>query len=406
MGTGNTITLSDNISKKTEATMEARQATRLDQPAGHQPIYITFIKAASFILLLYLFLLGIGLLGGSFKLLGKGVAEQLIATTSNPFAGLFIGILTTSIVQSSSVTTSIAVALVSGGALSIHNAVPIVMGANIGTTITSLLVSLGHIRRGEEFKRAFACANMHDVFNLMAVIIILPIQLTTGFLDKSASMLAGFFYGAQSGTFNSPIKAVVKPVVNGIHGFMMNTASLSDKITGVISIIIAALFIFAALTYMVKCMRALTASKLEKSINRVFSANIYLTFIIGIMVTAIIQSSSITTSMLVPVVGAGLITLEQAFPVTIGANIGTTVTALMAALAGNQAGLTIAFVHLIFNICGTLLLFVPPWTRGIPLKIARFMAGQFITRKKLALVYILLVFFILPIAFMFITRNW
>ncbi|MBT3180875.1 MAG: Na/Pi symporter [Deltaproteobacteria bacterium] len=240
----------------------------------------------------------------------------------------------------------------------------------------------------------------------MAVAIILPLQLTTGFLDKAASAMSAFFYGTQSGTFNSPIKTVVKPVVKGIHGFMMDTASLSDKVTGVLSIIIAALLIFAALSYMVKCMRALTASKLEKTINRVFSSNIYLTFLIGIAITAIIQSSSITTSMLVPVVGAGLITLEQAFPVTVGANIGTTVTALMAALAGNQAGLTIAFVHLIFNLSGTLILFVPPWTRRMPLRVARFMARNFIARKKLALVYILLVFFVIPITFMLITRNW
>jgi len=370
------------------------------------PVISSIIRAIFFIILLYLFLLGIGLLGGSFKLLGKGIAEELIRTTSNPFAGLFIGILATSIVQSSSVTTSMVVALVSGGALSIHNAVPIVMGANIGTTITCMLVSLGHIRRSKEFERAFAGANMHDAFNLLAVIIIMPIQLATGFLDKSASWLAGIFYGSQSGSFHSPIKMVVKPVVQWIHSLLFNSFHFSDKVTGTISIIIAVILIFAALTFMVKTMRALAATKLEKSINRIFSANIYLTFLIGLVITAIIQSSSITTSILVPVIGAGLITLEQGFPVTIGANIGTTVTAIMASLAGNQAGLTIAFVHLLFNVTGTLILFVPPWTRRIPLKIARFLARQFIIRKKLALLYVALVFFVIPITCMLISRSW
>ena len=371
-------------------------------------ILVTALKVLSFVLLLYLFLLAIGLLSDSFKLMGKGIAEQLIATTSNPFAGLFIGILSTSIVQSSSVTTSMVVALVSGGALSIGNAVPIVMGANIGTTITNLLVSLGHIRRDAEFERAFAGANIHDTFNLLSVAVLLPLQLATGFLDKSASFLSGLFYSSSSGgsSFHSPIKMVVKPVVTGIHDLMLNSMGFSDKLTGTVSVIISGILIFTALTFMVKNMRAIAASRLERSINKVFSANIYLTFLVGIVITSIIQSSSITTSIMVPVVGAGLVTLEQAMPITVGANIGTTVTALMAALAGNQAGLTIAFVHLLFNISGMLLFFIPPWTRKIPIFIARFMASIFVKRKKLAFLYVTLIFFVIPIVCMYISNHW
>jgi len=363
------------------------------------------VKASLFLMLLYLFLLGIGLLGGSFKMLGKGIAEALLVTTANPFAGLFIGILTTSIVQSSSVTTSITVALVSGGAISIHNAIPIIMGANIGTTVTCLLVSLGHFSRNDEFERAFAGANMHDAFNVLTVLLLFPLQVATGFLEKASSFLAGIFYGSQSQSFNSPLKIAVDPVVHEIHASLMGPLGFSDKAAGILSVIISLLLIFAALTYMVKCMRAITASRLEKSINKVFSANPYVVFMIGAAVTMFVQSSSITTSIMIPIIGAGIISLEQAFPVTVGANIGTTITALMASLAGNQAGLTIAFVHLLFNICGTLIFFVPPWTRKIPITIARALAGFIIKRKKLAIAYLLVVFYALPLVLMFATRS-
>jgi sodium-dependent phosphate cotransporter len=353
-----------------------------------------------------MFLVGIGLLGDSFKLLGKGVAEQLIAATSNPFAGLFIGLLATSIVQSSSVTTSMTVALVSGGALTLQNAVPIIMGANIGTTITCLLVSLGHVRRNEEFERAFAGANMHDCFNVLSVIVLMPLQLATGFLDKTAEFLSSIFYGAQSGEFPSPLAIAIKPAVHAIHGMMRDTLELTDLTTGIVSVTISALFIFMALTFMVKSMRVLAASKVEKQITRIFSANTYIIFLIGVMVTAIIQSSSITTSIMVPMIGAGLITLEQGFPIAVGANIGTTITALMAALAGNQAGLAVAFVHLLFNLCGTLIFFVPPWTRRIPVNIAKFLAKHFVRRKQLAFAYVAGLFFVLPIVLIYITEHW
>jgi len=358
-----------------------------------------------FLALLYLFLMSIDLLGGSFKLLGKGVAEGLIATTSNPFAGLLIGIFTTALVQSSSLTTSLVVALVSGGALTVEHAVPIVMGANIGTTITCTIVSLGHIGRGEEFERAYGGALLHDSFNVLSVAIIFPIELATGFLEKVAHVLSSIFYGSRSASFDSPVKIVVKPVVKAIQHLLEDGFHLSDMATGIVSILIALLLIFVALTFMVKFMRQAAATKLEHWVHRIFSANAYLILAIGTVITAVIQSSSITTSMLVPMLGAGLVNLHQVFPMTVGANIGTTVTALLATLAGNQAGLTIAFVHLVFNCCGTLIFFVPPFMRRVPIAIAQYLSHLFVRRKKLVPVFIATVFFIIPLIGLFISSK-
>lgn len=353
--------------------------------------------------LLYLFLSAITLMGGSFKLLGKGVAEQLIQTTANPFVGLLIGLLVTSIVQSSSVTTAMVVALVSGGALTITNAVPIVMGANMGTTITCALVSVGHITRNDEFERAYAGATVHDFFNVLSVAILLPLEITFHWMEKVAGLLSGVFYGMEATTFESPVKMVVKPFAKMIQG-MLSDAGLSPKAVGIFGIIIAMIFIFIALTYMVKLMRVVFASRVEGAVHKIFGANAYLTLVIGIGITALIQSSSITTSILIPLLGAGVITLEHAFPITVGANIGTTVTAILASLAGNQAGLTIAFVHLVFNLSGTILFFVIAPMRRIPIFMARKMSSYAVRNKKIVFIYLGLVFFIIPLLGVFLTK--
>jgi sodium-dependent phosphate cotransporter len=98
--------------------------------------------------------------------MGEGMARELPASTANPFVGLFVGILATSIVQSSSTVTSITVALVAGGGLDVAWAIPIIIGSNLGTSVTNAIVAAGQINRPEEFKRAFAAAVVDDFFEI------------------------------------------------------------------------------------------------------------------------------------------------------------------------------------------------------------------------------------------------
>ena len=351
---------------------------------------------------IYLFLVGIILLGSSFNLLGAGAANGLMQATSNPFAGLLIGILVTALVQSSSATTAMVVALVSTGALSITNAVPIIMGANIGTTVTNTIVSVGHITRKDEFERAYAIATVHDLFNVLAVSILLPLELLTGCLSKPAIWLAGFFYGQEGVSFRSPLKVITKPVANWI--LEIPKQWLPENISGIVGLVIAFLLIFLTLALLVKILRAIFSAKVEGSFKKIFSANPYLIILLGAAITALIQSSSLTTSFLVPLVGAGIITLQQAYPVTLGANIGTTATAILAALAGTQAGLAIAFVHLIFNISGIAIFFPIPFMRQIPVKMASRLASFAASNKKFAILFIIMIFFVLPLLGLFIVR--
>ena len=102
-----------------------------------------------------------------------------------------------------------------------------------------------------------------------------------------------------------------------------------------------------------------------------------------------VQSSSITTSVMVPLVGAGVVTLEQLFPFTIGANLGTTVTALLAALAtGNPAAVSVALSHLLFNVFGALIIYPFPPIRAIPLALARGMGNLGSRNRPAAIAYV------------------
>ena len=130
--------------------------------------------------------------------------------------------------------------------------------------------------------------------------------------------------------------------------------------------------------------------------------------IVGILLTIMVQSSSITTSTLVPLAGAGLLSLRQVYPITLGANIGTTVTALLASMAvdGDTAMVArqIALVHLLFNLSGILIWYVPQTLREIPLRMAEWMA-EFATRsKRWAVAYVFGVFYGLPAGIFFLSE--
>ena len=346
--------------------------------------------------LLFGFFVGLDMMGLSFKLFGKGFAEALIERTSNPFVGLFVGLLATTQVQSSSTTTSMIVALVAAGALTIEGAIPMVMGANIGTSVTNTLVSLAHVTRREEFQRAFAGATVHDFFNWMAVLILLPLELTTGFLARSAVFFESILEGAGGFKLFDPLKAVVRPVSSGLADLLGNS--------GVAVLILGVALLIVSLKFLVDLLKVLMTGRAEATLHRTLFRSAIAAATAGLVVTVMVQSSSITTSLMVPLVGAGVVTLEQVFPFTVGANIGTTVTAMLAALStGSPAAVSVALSHLIFNITAALLIYVPKPVRAIPLAMARTLGRMAAKNRLLAAVYILVFFFGLPILLLLLT---
>ena len=373
--------------------------------AANKDTLKTILKFLAVIFAVYLFLVSIGLISAAFKGFGKGFAENLLQTTSNPFIALFIGILATSIIQSSSTTTSLVVGMVSSGIIPIAGAIPIIMGANIGTTVTNTIVSIGHITHKEEFKRAIAGAAIHDFFNVMCVVILFPIEIATGFLEKSSVYLSQQFLSCGGLTFTSPLKTITKPVIHFITDFFINGLDISQTLGYTSVLILAGILTFITLFMIVKLMKSMVMAKTESMFNQIIGKSALLAIFGGMIITTIIQSSSITTSLLIPMIGAGILTLEAAYPVTIGANIGTTTTAILASFAtANPAAIAIAFVHFLFNLIGATIFFPIKFLRNLPIKFARMLGDLAYRERGYAVFYMICFFFIVPILLITISK--
>lgn len=376
--------------------------------AQHDSTKTTIVRIALVLVWLYLFLLAVTLMGSAFDLFGSDYVRTLLCEyTSNPFVALFIGILATSIVQSSSAVTSTVVAMVGIGALEVEFAVPIVMGCNIGTSVTSIIVAMGFVRRRTEFGRAIAGSTVHDFFNVLVTLILFPIEILFHPLRWAATGLAGVFSGA-GGTggefvFKSPVKAIVDPSADALVKFLTDTLEISETPAAVIVITIAGVLLFSALYHLTKTMKSVVMGRLAVIFNKTLRRGGVVGILVGIAATAIVQSSSVTTSLLVPLVAAGLIDVAQAFPLTMGANIGTTVTALLAALTGGVNGLIIALVHVLFNLFGVIIVYPTP-LRKIPVAIARKMGRVAERSRKFAVIYVIVAFFVVPILVILLSR--
>lgn len=418
--------------------------------------------------LLYGFIVGLTLLSDSFRVAAGKAASQLFSFCDNPITGLVIGILSTVLFQSSSTTTSIVVSLVAAKAISVGYAVPIVMGANIGTSITNTIVAIGQIKSGNEFRRAFSGATIHDFFNLLSVLCLLPIEWIVmaannecGFLCWMTGEITHAISGLNGGSFSSPLDAIIKPftelivkvnkkaynafsygcgpeakaqcflptpIINGSDSigclsddgklcmtpdnwhakyddmslitkcWLKDSWKFSDTVSGVILIIISLAILCGCLVFMVKVLHKLILGKAEKYLKKALNMNGILALIIGAVVTAVVQSSSVITSALTPLVGVGVLKLEKMLPLTLGANIGTTTTSLIAALASSSTdSIQIALCHLFFNIFGILIWYPIPFMRNIPIKLAKWLGKTVQKYRWFGFVYIIGVFICLPL---------
>lgn len=356
------------------------------------------VRATLVFALIYVFLVGVSSLEGGINVMGSETQERLFSNVDNPLAGLFIGVLGTVLVQSSSASTSVIVGLVASGALGVDQAVPMVMGANIGTTVTNTLVSLGHVRQSNEFRRALAAATVHDFFNVMAVAILLPLELATGVISHLAEWISDALVGSAGTTWESPVKRWVKEPVAWIED-AARTVTDNDKAVGVVMVLGGLALILSSLVFITRNMKTLIAARVERSMNAILGrGGGIMAIMVGVVITVAVQSSSITTSILIPMSAAGVISLRNAYPVTLGANVGTTITALLAALAASTPeALTIGFVHTIFNVAGILILYGIPFLRDLPIRAAELLADVAVQRRMIAVGYVVVVFIVVPL---------
>ena len=366
------------------------------------------IKWVIVIILLYFLLVAVRLMSLGFQLALGEEAEALFTFATNPFLGLIIGILATAMIQSSSTVISIVIGLVAGG-LPVATAIPIVMGSNVGTTITNTIVSLGHVKASEEFKRAFAAATVHDCFNLCCLLLFFPLELVFHPLEKIANILTQSLLGANQNwlflNFNI-LDSLITPLITQL---MKLTENLPLTVNGIVFIIGGILLIFGSIFYLSKTLKSLLVGKAKEILHRAIGSGALVSILVGMGITGLIQSSSATTSLMIPLAGNGVFTLEQIYPFTLGTNIGTCLTSLIVAtaLTGKAAftGLEIALVQLLYNTLGVLIIYSVPVLRNIPLQGARFLSETAVKYKWGALGYIVFIFLVLPAICLGITNR-
>ncbi|TMP39371.1 Na/Pi symporter [Pseudoalteromonas rubra] len=363
-------------------------------------LFAKILNWTAIALLVYLVLVAVGTVSGGFKLASGGTegAKEIFAFATNPFVALMLGAFATALVQSSSTVTSVIVGLVAGG-LPLGIAIPMIMGANIGTTITNTLVSIGHIRDKEEFQRAFAASTVHDFFNLFAVAIFLPLEIMFGLLEKFSAALSHLFVGDADLSLKSYnfIKPLVKPAV----GLVKDAVSFLDgKAVGVAMVIVGIAMILFAVTTLGKLLKKALVGRAKELLHSAIGRGPVAGISSGAVVTVMVQSSSTTTSLMIPLAGSGVFNTRQIYPFTLGANIGTTITALLAATSitgpNAEVALTIALVHVMFNVFAVGLIYGLPLLREIPLQLAEKLAQIGTRNKSAAFGYVLGSFFVLP----------
>ncbi len=345
-----------------------------------------------------LFIFSIDLLTVSLLHMNNEVANKIFMATNNPFVGLFIGLLMTALIQSSSTVTAMVVAVVASGSLSIMQAVPLVMGANIGTTLTSTLVSFTYIMKKGEYKKALSAGVLHDLFNIITVVILLPLEFYFGLLSEMAHYITISFFDGKSGFDGKfPFQiAFTRPITN----YLVEWVNFP-----ILSLLFSVLLIFLSIKLLSGTVyKAFVSSSFKKVSKHIFKLPIR-SFAYGFFITAAVQSSTVTTSLIVPAVATKKISLTKVFPFIIGANIGTTVTAAIAAIFKTEAAITIAIVHFLFNLIGALIFLPFPAIRNIPVKLAIYFSKKSAKMKFVGFAYILLTFFIIPFLLIYFNKN-
>ncbi|MCO4785422.1 MAG: Na/Pi symporter, partial [Marinomonas atlantica] len=194
------------------------------------------------------------------------------------------------------------------------------------------------------------------------------------------------------------IKALTKPFVGAVD----NVTNILPGTLASVALILAGLaFIFLAITYIGKLLKVLMVGKAKEILHSAIGRGPLTGIASGALVTTFVQSSSTTTSLMVPLAGSGSFSLKQIYPFMLGANIGTTVTALLAATAISGAlavsALEIALVHLLFNVFAVVVIFGLPFLRVLPIKGAEWLATIASEKKVFAAIWVLGVFIALPL---------
>ncbi|XP_011906562.1 PREDICTED: sodium-dependent phosphate transport protein 2A isoform X3 [Cercocebus atys] len=392
----------------------------LEEEQKPEPRLVSKLRQAGAMLLkvplmlsfLYLFICSLDVLSSAFQLAGGKVAGDIFkdnAILSNPVAGLVVGILVTVLVQSSSTSTSIIVSMVSSGLLEVSSAIPIIMGSNIGTSVTNTIVALMQAGDRTDFRRAFAGATVHDCFNWLSVLVLLPLEAATGYLHHITQLVVASFNIHGGRDAPDLLKIITEPFTKLI--IQLDKSVITSIATGDESLRNHSLIriwchpdSLEAPTSMSRAEANSSQTLGNATMEKYFPAPFtwvtgYFAMVVGAGMTFVLQSSSVFTSAITPLVGLDVISIERAYPLTLGSNIGTTTTAILAALASPKEKLfsafQIALCHFFFNISGILLWYPVPCTR-LPIRMAKALGKRTAKYRWFAVLYLLVCFLLLP----------
>merc|ERR1712022_96157 len=284
---------------------------------------------------------------------------------------------------------------------------------------------------------------MGDMFNFLTVLVFLPLEAMTGYLYNLSLAIINSSPGLASGEKPPDIlKALTKPFTKSIisidkkqitkiaegkegsymlkHFLGMGHDDMSDGVAGAIILIVALTILCVTLFLIVYTLKSLLKGRIAVWLHKSVNGNVpdikcggltiplgwlagYLSILTGLGITICVQSSSITTSALTPLVGVGVIKIERMYPTVLGANIGTCITGVLAALAADGAKLAItlqvAYCHLFFNLSGIFLFYVIWPLRWLPINAAKFLGNTTAEYKWFAVAYLFMCFFFIPAIF-------
>ncbi|ELR46955.1 Sodium-dependent phosphate transport protein 2C [Bos mutus] len=395
------------------------QAWRELSAAGRALRVLTgFLKACGLLGGLYLFICSLDILSSAFQLLGSKVTGDIFkdnVVLSNPVAGLVIGVLVTVLVQSSSTSSSIVVSMVASKLLTVRASVPIIMGVNVGTSITSTLVSMAQSGDRDEFRRAFGGSAVHGIFNWLTALVLLPLESAAAPLERLSALILGTASLQPGGHAPDILKVLTRPLTHLIvqldADVLMGSAtgnttnrSLIKRWCGTREQTTAGNSSYCGAAAGGPC-PGKNGSASEEPLPyfpRPFGwLSGYLAMLVGAGLTFALQSSSVFTAATVPLIGVGVISLERAYPLFLGSNTGTTTTALLAALASPSdmllSAVQVALIHFFFNLAGILLWYVVPILR-LPVPLAKYFGNLTASYRWVAVAYLLLCFLVLPLA--------
>ncbi|UEA60758.1 Na/Pi symporter [Gordonia otitidis] len=372
------------------------------EPTARRSVLRVTVLWLAVVLALLLLISAVSVIGRGFRLLGDDRAHQLFAFAGNPFVGLAVGVLATVIVQSSTTVTAIVVTAVGTGALTVNESVPIIMGSNVGTTVTCTFVALGFVGSREEFRRALMASTIHDFFNVLALVIFFPLELIFHPLARISGWLTDLLYGSSlpDPSNMNVIRWLTRPVVTLVVDVVGRIGTV--YVGALLVVVVGIAMIFVAIRFLSRLLKVLMVGRARDALMVAVDRGPLRAMLTGFGVTVMTQSSTVTNTILVPFVGTGAITPKQVYPVTLGANLGTTLTALLAAFAvtGSNAktGLQTALVHVVYNVAAVAVIFGIPFLRRIPLGCAAWLADRSVDSKRFLATYLVVVFIVLPMS--------